>query len=61
MANVLIKNNDMGYNASLEIITDMYFLSQCTTLVGIAASQVFRTAVGISNATGEIFICSHYE
>jgi hypothetical protein len=33
-------------------ITDIYFLSRCTTLVGIAASQVFRVAVGISNATG---------
>mmetsp|Transcript_15132 Transcript_15132/g.14539 ORF Transcript_15132/g.14539 Transcript_15132/m.14539 type:complete len:432 (-) Transcript_15132:205-1500(-) len=52
MESVLSGNNNLGYNASLEIITDMYFLSQCTTLVGIAASQVFRTVVGISNATG---------
>jgi hypothetical protein len=64
MVNVLVKNNDMGYNASLEILTDIYFLSQCTTLVGIAASQVFRTAVGISNATGLLraaIVVDHHE
>ena len=79
----MISRPEIGYNASLEIvsheqqqqhfysllltssslmpfpvhpfinqITDIYFLSRCTTLVGIAASQVFRVAVGISNATG---------
>jgi hypothetical protein len=37
----------------LEIISDIYFLSQCNSLVGISASQVFRMAVAISNVTGE--------
>ncbi len=43
---------EMSYNASLEIIRDVLFLSRCSTLVGIAASQVFRMAVALSNATG---------
>lgn len=46
------QNHELGYNASLEIISDIYFLSHCNTLVGIAASQIYRMAVGISNATG---------
>ncbi len=45
---------EMGYNASLEIIRDVLFLSRCSTLVGISASQIFRMAVGISNATGTL-------
>jgi hypothetical protein len=52
MAKALISNPNLGYNASLEIITDIYFLSQCSTLVGIAASQIFRMAVAMSNASG---------
>ncbi len=51
MFTTLLSNPNLGYNASLEIITDIFFLSRCSTLVGIAASQVFRTAVGISNAS----------
>ena len=51
MLNTLVSHPEIGYNASLEIIRDIYFLSRCSTLVGIAASQVFRMAVGISNAT----------
>lgn len=45
---------DIGHNASLEIITDIHFLAQCSTLVGIAASQVYRMAVAMSNATGAL-------
>lgn len=40
------------YNATLEIIQDIHFLSKCSTLVGMAASQIFRMAVGMSQATG---------
>jgi hypothetical protein len=49
---ILSRDTAMGYNSSLEIIADIYFLSQCNVLVGMAASQIFRIAVGISNATG---------
>ena len=52
MAQALADKTAGGYNASLEILADMYFLAQCTTLVGTAASQVFRVAVGMSTALG---------
>lgn len=52
MVNHLKKNPEKGFNASLEIIADIFFLSRCSTLIGIAASQIFRMSVGISNATG---------
>lgn len=52
MLKTLVSHPELGYNASLEIITDIYFLSHCSTLVGIAASQIFRMAVGMSDAKG---------
>lgn len=45
---------ELGYNASLEIIADIFMLSRCTTLVGIASSQIFRMAVDLSKATGRL-------
>lgn len=47
----LASHPELGFNASLEIITDIFFLSHCSTLIGIAASQVFRMATAISNVT----------
>jgi hypothetical protein len=52
MLKTLLAHPELGYNASLEIITDIYFLSHCSTLLGIAASQVFRTSVALANVTG---------
>jgi hypothetical protein len=52
MLKTLVSHPELGYNASLEIITDIYFLSHCSTLVGIAASQIFRMSVGMSDARG---------
>jgi hypothetical protein len=68
MAHTLNAHHEMGYNASLEIISDIYLLSKCryfynpfscfvftfcqSTLLGISASQVFRMAVALSNVTG---------
>jgi hypothetical protein len=49
---MVLGHPELGYNASLEIITDIYFLSHCSTLVGIAASQIFRMSVGMSDARG---------
>lgn len=40
-----------GYNATLEIISDIFMLSRSSSLIGIAASQVFRMAVAMSNAS----------
>lgn len=54
MVNVLSQHPEYGYNATVEIITDIYFLSKCSTLVGTAASQVFRMAVGISHANSTL-------
>lgn len=54
MVNVLSQHPEYGYNATIEIITDIYFLSKCSTLVGTAASQVFRMAVGISHANSTL-------
>jgi hypothetical protein len=54
MLTTLLSKPEMGYNATLEIIRDITLLTRCSTLVGIAASQVFRMAVGISNATGTL-------
>ncbi len=54
MVNTLLHKPELGYNASLEIIRDIYLLSRCTTLVGIAASQVFRIAVDLSTARGTL-------
>lgn len=45
---------ELRYNATLEIVRDVYLLSRCSHLVGIAASQIFRMAVGMSNATGTL-------
>ena len=46
------KGTNHGYNASIEIITDIFYLSHCSTLVGTASSQVYRMAVDMSNASG---------
>jgi hypothetical protein len=54
MFKTLLGNKAVAFNATVEIITDVYYLSRCSTLVGIAASQVFRLAVGMSNATGTL-------
>jgi hypothetical protein len=54
MFKALNSHPEMGYEASLEIITDIYLLSRCSSLVGIAASQVYRLAVGISTASGKL-------
>ena len=54
MLTTLWNDVSMGYNATLEIIRDITLLSRCSTVVGIAASQVFRMAVGMSNATGTL-------
>jgi hypothetical protein len=48
----LLHHSELGFNASIEIITDIYALSQCSTLVGMCASQIFRMAVGMSNCSG---------
>jgi hypothetical protein len=52
MFKTLMTNKAVAYNATVEIITDVFYLSHCSTLVGILASQVFRLAAGMSNATG---------
>eukprot|EP01038_Epipyxis_sp_PR26KG_P005280 gene5280-7340_t len=52
MLATLLIHPEMGFNATLEIVSDIYFLSQCSSLLGIAASQVYRMAVAISNVTG---------
>ena len=54
MFKTLMSNKAVAYNATVEIITDVHYLSRCSTLVGIAASQVFRLAVDMSNATGAL-------
>lgn len=51
---ILLRNKELGYNASLEIISDIHFLSHCSTLLGMAASQVFRISVAISNITNTL-------
>lgn len=51
-AKVVSDNSAMAYNSSLEVISDIYFLSHCHVLVGMASSQVFRMAVAMSNASG---------
>lgn len=45
---------EMGFNASLEIIADIFLLSRCSTLIGIASSQVFRMAADLSMAAGTL-------
>lgn len=52
MLKTLLKHPEIAHQATLEIIADIYFLSQCSTLIGISASQVFRMAVAMSNVTG---------
>ena len=42
----------MRYSAALEIISDVFYLSQCSTLVGTASSQIFRMSADMSNASG---------
>eukprot|EP00597_Dinobryon_sp_UTEXLB2267_P003335 CAMPEP_0170060764 /NCGR_PEP_ID=MMETSP0019_2-20121128/2587_1 /TAXON_ID=98059 /ORGANISM="Dinobryon sp., Strain UTEXLB2267" /LENGTH=271 /DNA_ID=CAMNT_0010266431 /DNA_START=1454 /DNA_END=2269 /DNA_ORIENTATION=- len=51
MLKTLMAHPELGYNASLEIISDIFFLSQCSTLLGIAGSQVFRMSVALSNSS----------
>jgi hypothetical protein len=50
----LKEHKEAGYNASLEVISDIYFLSKCSSLVGMASSQVYRMAVGNSLAEGNL-------
>ncbi|KAJ1411988.1 hypothetical protein B484DRAFT_455497 [Ochromonadaceae sp. CCMP2298] len=54
MLKTLLSHPEKAHQASLEIITDVYLLSQCSSLVGVSASQVFRMAVALSNATGTL-------
>ena len=54
MEKYLFNHRSSRFNATLEIIQDIYLLSRCSTLVGMAASQVFRMAVGLSQATGAL-------
>ena len=54
MLKTLLSHPEIAHAATLEIISDIYFLSQCSTLIGIAASQVFRMAVALSNVTGTL-------
>ncbi len=52
MEKALAQDKNIAVNATLEIIRDVYYLSQCTTLIGAASSQVFRMAVALANVTG---------
>lgn len=54
MLTTLLTHPEIAHAAALEIISDIYFLSQCNTLIGICASQVFRMAVAISTVTGNL-------
>jgi hypothetical protein len=51
---LLAKQPKYAFNASLEIFTDIFLLSQCSSLVGGCSSQVFRMAVAISNVTNTL-------
>jgi hypothetical protein len=50
----LLSRHELGFNASLEIITDIFLLAHCSTLIGIAASQIFRMAAAMANVTGTL-------
>lgn len=52
MEKYLLDHEESRYNATIEIIQDIYLLSKCSTLVGMAASQIFRMSVGLSQASG---------
>lgn len=54
MLSTLVKHPEYGYNATLEIITDIFFLSQSSSLSGVCGSQVYRMAVALSNVTGSL-------
>jgi hypothetical protein len=54
MLKTLLTHPEIAHAATLEIISDIYFLSQCNSLIGISASQVFRMAVALSNVTGTL-------
>ena len=54
VSKALASITEFRYQASMEIISDIYLLSRCSTLVGIAASQVFRMSVAMSNVTGTL-------
>jgi hypothetical protein len=54
MLTTLLAHPELGFNATLEIVSDIFFLSQCSTLLGTASSQVFRIAVALSNVTGTL-------
>lgn len=52
MISIVTKHHESSFEASLQIFADIFLLSQCSTLIGAAASQVFRMAVGMSKAKG---------
>lgn len=54
MLKTLLSHFEFGYNATMEIISDIYFLSHSSTLVGMAASQVFRMSVALSNVSSTL-------
>jgi hypothetical protein len=45
MLSTLVSKHEVAYNATLEIISDIFYLSRCSTLVGICSSQVFSLAL----------------
>jgi hypothetical protein len=54
MFKTLLSHHELGFNATMEIITDIFFLSQSSTLLGMAASQVYRLSVALSNVTSTL-------
>lgn len=51
MLKTLLTHPELAHSASLEIISDIFYLSHCSSLIGMCSSQVFRMAVAMSNVT----------
>lgn len=54
MLSILLQNPEMGFNATIEIVSDIYFLSQSTTFLGVCGSQVSRMSMALSTVSGRL-------
>lgn len=54
MLTTLLTHQELAYNATLEIISDIFFLSQSSSLMGVCGSQVYRMSVALSTVSGRL-------
>lgn len=57
MLKTLLAHPELGYNASLEIISDIFFLSQCSTLLG--TYWIYTNVCTAFDLMTIMYVCRH--